>query len=120
MSFDPELVKMNIVQHGAVGVNRSFYYRKAAGVVCIEIDLHTKRAIAEAWEIDGGFSSIHFNTKKDTINLDGMYDTTVSTIIEFPDHKGWEVWMFTEPGRYTARLVLCAPHVPDTSSVKGN
>jgi len=100
-------VNMQIVQQGAVRVHCACIEREAPGIVCMYIDLDSKRAeLLMTSSGPGEAIEIYFIANEDTLYLDESKLRDTPTIIAFPDYKGWKIFCVEGPGRYTASLVL--------------
>lgn len=105
-------IKLNIVQ-GAVDVNSGAIVNQSEDIVCIVIDLRTKRAECNSYftDIDNGLSvpGVMLVSNENTIHLNCNHDANAPTLVYFPqfaDSAGsWSVFM-AEVTRYTLKVVL--------------
>jgi len=103
-------VALRVTQQGAVRVNVASIYREAPGIVCIYVDLHSKRV--DTPMVGGGANeppTLFFSADEYTLHLDESKPRDSLTIVEFPEYVGWHVFAAERPGRYTASVVLVGP-----------
>lgn len=107
---EPKNVTLRVTSQGAVRVNAAHVHREAPGIVCIYVDLHSKRV--EAPMVGGGDSqppTLYFTGGEHALHLDETKPHDSMTIVEFPDYVGWHVFACSGPARYTLGVVLVAP-----------
>lgn len=103
-------VEIRVVTQGAVVVNDASIYRASKDIVCLYVDLASKRA--ELLMADAGGEDpprIWLEASEDTLFLDPSHPRDAVTIVEFPEYPGWRVFATSGPGRYSLGVVLVAP-----------
>lgn len=109
---EPKPVQLRVKQHGAVRVNAASLHREALGIVCIYVDLHSKRV--ESPMVGGGDGeppTLYFTPGDHALHLDETKPRDRLTVVEFPEYVGWHVFACDGPARYTLGVVLVAPEV---------
>ena len=91
---------------GVARVNVAYLAHSSPDIVCIEIDMHTKRAVVDGGESSGEFPVVCIGADDETLHLDTR--ATTNTRVSFPDYPGWDVDV-AECTRYTCRVVLVRP-----------
>lgn len=111
---DPSAINLRIVRQGAVRVNAAYAHRRALGIVCIYVDLHSKHTEKPmaTYGADGP-PSLYLGAGPHTLHLDESVPRDLETVVEFTDYVGWEVFSCSDPARYTVALTLVAPEQPN-------
>lgn len=110
---DASAINLRVVRQGAVRVSEAHVHRSGPGIVCIYVDLHSKRAekLMVTYGADGP-PSLYLVAGPQTLHLDESVPRDLETVVEFPDYVGWEVFSCSDPARYTVALTLVAPEEP--------
>ena len=104
---DCKPVKLDIAHQGAVRVNNAYVWREAEGIVCIYVDLHSKRAeLAMTGWMPGEPPSVWLMADEATLHVDESKERDDMTEVRFPDYAGWSVFATDGPARYTLGVVL--------------
>ena len=107
---EPKNVTLRVSEQGAVRVNAAHVHREATGIVCIYVDLHSKRI--ETPMAGGGDNEppcLYFTAGEHALHLDESKPRDSMTIVEFPEYVDWRVFACDGPARYTLGVVLVAP-----------
>ena len=100
---------IRIADQGAVRVNAAHIYRRAEGIACIYLDLHSKRAVMDCTSSrDDGPPSIYLSADENTLYLEETQPRDKWTEVEFVDFVGWRVFA-SDSARYTVAVCLVAP-----------
>jgi len=91
---------------GVARVSFAYLAHSSPDIACIEIDMHTKRAVVDGGESGGEFPVVCIGADDETLHLDTR--ATTDTRVSFPDYPGWDVFL-AECTRYTCRVVLVRP-----------
>jgi hypothetical protein len=109
-SSEPKSVALQIIEQGSVRVNAAHVYREEVGIICIHLDLHTKRAPRPMVHSgEDGIPTLSFFGGEECLHLDESKPIDSMTIVKIPDYVGWEVFACDGPWRYTLSLVLVSP-----------
>ena len=103
-------VTLQVTKQGAVRVNAAHVHREAPGIVCIYVDLHSKRV--ETPMVGSGDNeppTLYFTAGEHALHFDESKAHDSMTIVEFPEYVGWNVFACDGPARYTLGVVLVAP-----------
>ena len=104
---EPKPVALRIVNQGAVLVNSACIWREADDIVCIYVDLSSKRAEVVCTGSSPIYPpSVYLGANEETLHLDEEKPRDAIAIIEFPDYIGWRVFATSGPVRYTLGVVL--------------
>lgn len=104
-----DLVQMKVTP-GAVRVNCAIVERDYGDCMLVNVDLHSKYAeMSAVWRSDDDCPIVVLSATASTRHLDDAHPRTQDTEIEFCEHKGWRVFAYSGPGRYTLSLTLVAP-----------
>lgn len=102
--------KIHIAQQGAIRVNAAQLYKERDEVVCIYVDLHSKRAeFIGSREGDDTAPSVYLGANEETLYLDESFPRESWTEIRFSDYIGWRIFATEGPSRYTLAVCLVAP-----------
>lgn len=82
--------------------NRAYIMKRSPNIILCLIDLATKYAVVEGF-VNGIDIVLGFD--ENTIHRRMGNYRNKSTVISFPDSKGWEVWL-AECSRYSVKVVL--------------
>ena len=104
MSDDTKPVALHIIEQGAVRVNCAYVHREAPGIVCIYVDLHSKRAWLSA--AGGDPPCLYLDANEHTLHVDESVPRNAMTLVELPEYAGWDVFACDGPARYTLAVVL--------------
>lgn len=107
---EPKSVALRVASQGAVRVNAAHVHREAGGIVCICVDLHSKRV--EPPIVGSGDDEpplLCFTAGDHAMHLDETAPRDSMTIVELTDYVGWRVFACDGPARYTLSVVLVAP-----------
>ena len=96
---------MRVIRQGAVRVHSAAIHKSCAEIVCIQVDLRSKRAIALA-TCDAPAPMVTLCADEHTLHLDPQQHADSTTEIEFPAYAGWDVFAVDGPARYTLSIVL--------------
>lgn len=107
---DTYAINLRILRHGAVLVNEAYAHRSAPGIVCINVDLHSKYAEKlMVMHQAGRAPRLYLGAGPATLKVNDSVPRDTGTIIEFTDYVGWQVFSCSDPARYTVALTLVAP-----------
>ncbi len=98
---------LKITYQGAPIVNPGVtYLKKYSDVVVLEVDLKSKWCDILAHSVsENNCPVIIVYANERSINLNKEVDRRMSTNIEFPEYKGWSIFL-AEITRYTLRVCL--------------
>ena len=107
---EPKNVTLLVTEQGAVRVNTAYVHREAPGIVCIYVDLHSKR-VEPPMVVDSNDQApvLYFTAGEHALHLDDSKPRDSMTIVELPEYLGWRVFACDGPARYTLSVVLVAP-----------
>lgn len=92
------------IRPGAVRVSHGHVNRQAGSIVCLIIDLKTKRA-AVAGSDQGDYPGVALEATEASLYVNKRVPRDQETVIEFRDFPGWRVFA-AEAGKYLVRVVL--------------
>lgn len=101
--------QIRVADQGAVRVNAAHIYRSAEGIVCIYLDMHSKRVVMDCTSSsDDDPPRIYLSADENTLHLDKTQPRNKLTEVEFVDFVGWRVFA-SDSARYTIAVCLVAP-----------
>lgn len=92
------------IRPGAVRVSHGHVDRRSEAIVCLIVDLKTKRA-AVAGSEQGDYPGVSLEATEDSLYLAKNVPRDRETVIEFRDFPGWRVFA-AEGGKNLIRVVL--------------
>ena len=105
---EPKQVRIEVKQ-GRVVVNSAHVYAESDSIVCIYVDLASKRASLFGVSDVDGITELIFEADENTLHVDTSQPENSFTCVTFPDYKDWFVFSVDGPNRYTLSLVMVAP-----------
>jgi hypothetical protein len=101
---DYPLFKHEIVTQGAVRVNQGHVFIKHDDIVCVYIDLHSKRASVNSTS-SGSIPCVHLEAVEETLHVDESKPRELLTVLKFPEYAGWDIFS-AKVSRYTLSICL--------------
>lgn len=103
-------VPYRISTQGAVLVDAAFLARDYGDCLLIHVELQSKYAHLLATGGGNGHGpELFLSAGPETLHVAEGVDRDTVTVVEFHEHTNWDVFIASDPGRYTMAVVIVAP-----------
>ena len=97
--------KILVTHQGAIQVNDAYILKKSDEIAAVSVDLKSKYAIILSSGVNElGHPTLAFCADEKTLKLFDGIDGDMPTEISFPEFEGWNIWITSGCGRYTAEI----------------